>query len=88
MAISLEEVQALAEQLAPSDQAQLIARLVVRLAPPPPAKPRSDAWERLKVLREELRALGPNRPLLSEQLEADRAGRDAAVMGRVDDVHT
>lgn len=82
MAISLDEVQALAEQLPPSDQAQLIARLAVQLAPPPPpAKPRSDAWQqRWTALRDELAAL-PAARLAGDQLEADRAERDVMLLG-------
>ena len=90
MAISLEEVQALADQLPPLDQAQLIGRLAKRLAngvPSPLTKPRSDAWQRLQALREEFRTMGPGQRSIGEQLEADRAERDAMLLGR-SDVHS
>jgi hypothetical protein len=93
MAMTLEEIERLANELSPLDQVRLIEHLTHRLAPAlaevQPATTAPDAWARWDQLREEFRALGPASPSMSEQLEADRRDRDAALTGRAGrtDVH-
>lgn len=89
MAITLEDVQHLADHLSPLDQVLLIEhlsrRVVQALASPPDASMDAgaeDAWAKLARLREELGAL-PTDQLASEQLAADRAERQALLEGTV-----
>lgn len=80
--ITLRQVLDLAHQLPRPQRAELIAQLardlVAEEATPTP--PPNDAWERMARLREELAALPANR-LASEQLDADRAERQAMLEG-------
>jgi hypothetical protein len=95
MTITLEEIQCLADQLTPPDQARLIAYLAQQLevtttpAPTPPDQASTAAWERLRQLREELMQIEPGSPTPAEILEADRRERDAALRGQLgaDDVY-
>jgi hypothetical protein len=80
--ITLRQVLDLAHQLPCQQRAELIAQLardlVAEEATPTP--PTNDAWARMARLREELAALPANR-LASEQLDADRAERQAMLEG-------
>ncbi len=87
MTISLDQVQQLADLLSPLDQVRLIEHLTRQIAPAlvarsgiPAASRSEDAWARLEQLRAELAAL-PAERLASEQLEADRAERQANLEG-------
>jgi len=81
-AITLRQVLDLAHQLPRPQRAELIAQLardlVAEEATPTP--PTNDAWARMARLREELATLPANR-LASEQLDADRAERQAMLEG-------
>lgn len=82
--VTLDEVERLANQLTPLDQVRLIEHLSRQIAPALAtqiAPPVNNAWERLEQLREELTSLPATR-LASEQLEADRAERQAQLEGR------
>lgn len=88
MTVSLDQVQQLADRLSPLDQARLIEHLSRRIVPALVARPAApadlrgeDAWTKLEQLRAELAAL-PAERLASEQLEADRAERQASIEGR------
>jgi len=87
MTISLDQVQQLADMLSPLDQARLIEHLSRTIAPAlaersgaPDVSRSDDAWAKLEQLRAELAAL-PAERLASEQLEADRAERQANLEG-------
>ena len=85
--MTLEAIERLADELSPLDQVRLIEHLTPRLAPAradaqPATRAAADAWKRRAQLREEFRALGPASPSMSEQLEADRRDRDAALIGQ------
>jgi hypothetical protein len=84
--MTLEEFERLADELSPLDQVRLIEHLTHRLASAlaeaqPAAASAADAWARWDQLREEFRTLGPASPSMSEQLAADRRGRDAVLTG-------
>jgi len=87
MAISLDQVQHLADQLSPLDQVRLIEHLAKQIAPAlaettdtAVTESDEDAWGKLARLREELAALPTDR-LANEQLTADRAERQAILEG-------
>ena len=85
MAITLDDVQHLADQLSPLDQVRLIEHLSRQVALASPSDTSTnvgaeDAWAKLARLREELDALPADR-LASEQLAADRAKRQALLEG-------
>lgn len=87
MTVSLNQVQQLADMLSTLDQVRLIEHLSRQIAPAiakhpvaPAASRGEDAWARLEQLRTELAAL-PAERLASEQLEADRAERQANIEG-------
>lgn len=89
MAITLDDVQHLADQLSPLDQVRLIEHLsrqvALALASPSDTSTNvgaEDGWAKLARLREELDALPADR-LASEQLAADRAERQALLEGAV-----
>ncbi|MFP4440950.1 MAG: hypothetical protein ACLFVO_27255 [Chloroflexaceae bacterium] len=96
MTITLEEIQCLADQLTPPDQARLIAYLAQQLevtttpapAPTPPEQTSTAAWNRWKAFREEMHQQYPDADLAA-LLEADRRERDASLRGQLgaDDVH-
>lgn len=86
MPVTLAEVQQLAEQLAPAEQAQLIAHLARRLAATIPASPDqagvfADPWAKLASFWRELEALEPPHPDPVEQLLADRRSRQQMIEG-------
>jgi hypothetical protein len=82
---TLDQVLTMAKRLPPIDQVRLIEHLAPHiehaLASSPAAPPAAnDAWERLARLREELAALPADRSA-GEQLDADRAERQAMIEG-------
>jgi len=93
MAVSLEAVLHMADQLPPLDQARLIEHLSRRLAlaastPPPAAQTSPDAWARFFAVSDDIRATHPEANPAA-RLEADRRERDTMLGGQhgADDVH-
>lgn len=81
MTVTLEEVQKLAAQLSPFEQVRLIAYLTQHIVPvlsaalDPVATQTSASWKRLEAFWQEIEALGPAAPSLTEQILADRRSR-------------
>jgi hypothetical protein len=94
---TLDDVQRLADQLSPLDQARLMEYLVQRIVPvvaaaqPVATAPNTtDAWARWDAFRAEFHRTYPDAPSIAAQLDADRRTRDAVLTGRDEDsdVHT
>jgi hypothetical protein len=74
---TLEQVLGLARRLPPAEQARLVAQLTPTIAAALADaarhdRPMADPWATLARLREELRALGPVSPSVTEELIASR----------------
>jgi len=84
---SFDQILTAARQLPRSERAELIARLVHELvAEPPSPGTSSDAWATMERLRHEFAHLPHDEGTLADQLERDRADRQALLEGR-HDVH-
>ncbi len=83
MTVTLDHVQALADQLSLIDKARLAAHLNEQLAQdfaagqvtPPAVVVTSNAWDRLRAFRRDVEALGEDTPDFAAQLDADRRAR-------------
>jgi len=84
---SFDQILTAARQLPRGERAELIARLVRELvAEPPSPEMSSDAWATMERLRHEFAHLPHGEGTLADQLERDRADRQALLDGR-HDVH-
>ena len=94
MAVTLDHVQALADQLSLIDKARLAAHLneqlaqdlAARHATPPAAVTTSDSWDRLLAFRRDVETLGEDAPDFAAQLDADRRTR-AEILEKSSRVH-
>jgi len=88
---TLDQVLDLAHKLPREQRGQLISRLVLELTTdaPPARTPMTpdEARAALNEIREHLRTLPQPRLTAGEQLEADRRGRERALLGRWADQH-
>lgn len=90
MIVTLDQVQALTDQLAPVDKARLAAHLNVQLVQelaPPEQLARTDntateAWTQLLAFRRDMEALGADAPNFADELDADRRTRAETLEGR------
>lgn len=90
MSITLDEVQSLIAQLSPEDKRHLWNQLSVQLAqlPSPPVSPpltHAQARAALVDLRATISAVPQPRRTIGEQLEHDRAARQASIEGTAHD---
>ena len=90
MTITLDQVQALADQLNSVDKARLAARLNIQLvnvlAPDQQVADgdtsTTDPWEQLLAFRRDMEGLGANAPNFAAELESDRRTRAETLEGR------
>lgn len=79
-----DQALAAARQLPPRERARLVAAVVDELAEPivTTPQPTNDAWEQLERLRKEFAQLPRSEGTVADQLERDRAERQAMLEGR------